>query len=79
MRHRNGLLQDRNMFVIAGTIVSVIRYYKSQSQYDAPKVVPRFLPARLGQIMALYLSYLQPFKEYLVVQVLGGSLHHNTK
>jgi superfamily II DNA helicase RecQ len=74
-RHRNGLLQDRNMFVIAGTMVSVIRYYKSQSQYDAPKVVPRFLPPRLGQIMALYLSYLQPFEEYLVVQVLSGSVH----
>jgi hypothetical protein len=73
MRHRNGLLQDRNMLVIAGMMASVIRYYKSQSQYDAPKVVPRFLPPRLGQIIALYLSYLQPFEEYLVVQVLGGS------
>jgi superfamily II DNA helicase RecQ len=75
MRHRNGLLQDRNMFVIAGTMVTVIRYYKSQSQFDAPKVVPRFLPPQLGQIIALYLSYLQPFEEYLVVQVLGGSVH----
>ena len=75
MRHRNGLLQDRNLFVIGGTMVSVIRYYKSQSQYDAPKVVPRFLPPRLGQIMALYLSYLQPFEEYLIVQVLGGGVH----
>jgi hypothetical protein len=75
MRHRNGLLQDRNIFIIAATVVSVIRYYKSQSQYDAPKVVPRFLPPQLGQIMALYLSYLQPFEEYLMVQVLGGSVH----
>jgi hypothetical protein len=25
--------------------------------------------------MALYLSYLQPFEEYLVVQVLGSSVH----
>jgi hypothetical protein len=25
--------------------------------------------------MALYLSYLQPFEEYLIVQVLGSSLH----
>jgi superfamily II DNA helicase RecQ len=53
----------------------VIWYYKSQSQYDAPKVVLRFLPLQLGQIMALYLSYLQLFQEYLVVQVLGGGLH----
>jgi hypothetical protein len=75
MRHRNGLLQDRNIFIIAATVVSVIRYYKSQSQYDAPKVVPRFLLPQLGQIMALYLSYLQPFEEYLMVQVLGSSVH----
>jgi hypothetical protein len=31
MRHRNGLLQDCNVFIIAATIVSIIRYYKSQS------------------------------------------------
>jgi hypothetical protein len=55
--------------------VLVICYYKSQSQYDAPKVIPRFLPPQLEQIIALYLSYLQPFKEYLVVQVLEGSVH----
>jgi hypothetical protein len=43
MRHRNKLLQNCNIFVIAGTIVSVIRYYKSQSQYNALKVVLCFL------------------------------------
>jgi hypothetical protein len=46
-----------------------------QSQYDVLKVVLRFLPPQLGQIIALYLSYLQPFQEYLIVQVLGGGLH----
>jgi superfamily II DNA helicase RecQ len=74
MRHRNGLLQDRNVFVMDGTVMTVVRYHKSQSQWDKPKVVPRFLPPRLGQIMALYLSYLQPFREFLVVSVLGGGL-----
>ncbi|CAE7173591.1 RecQ family helicase [Pyrenophora teres f. teres] len=74
MRHRNGLLQDRNVFVVGGALMTVVRYHKSQSQWDKPKVVPRFLPPRLGQIMALYLSYLQPFREYLVVNVLSGGL-----
>ena len=37
-------------------------------------MVPRFLPPRLGQVMVLYLSYLQPFREYLVATVLGGGL-----
>jgi superfamily II DNA helicase RecQ len=74
IRFRNGLLQDRNIFVVGGAVMTVVRYHKSQSQWDKPKIVPRFLPPQLGQIMALYLSYLQPFQEYLVVQVLGGSL-----
>jgi len=74
MRHRNGLLQDRNVFVVDGAVMTVVRYHKSQSQWDKPKVVPRFLPPRLGQVMVLYLGYLQPFREYLVVTVLGGGL-----
>lgn len=36
-------------------------------------MVPRFLPPRLGQVMVMYLAYLQPFQEYLTVQGLGGS------
>lgn len=73
MRHRNGVLQDRNIFVMDGQVMTVVRYHKSQSQWDKPKVVPRFLPWRLGQVMATHLAYLQPFAEYLTVQVLGGA------
>ena len=43
-RFRNGYMQDRNVFVIQGHIVIVTRYQKSQSQFDKPKVIPRFLP-----------------------------------
>jgi hypothetical protein len=74
IRHRNELLQDRNIFIVDGAVMTVVRYHKSQSQWDRPKVVRRFLPPHLGQIMALYLSYLQPLREYLVVHVLGGGL-----
>jgi hypothetical protein len=38
-------------------------------------IVLRFLPPRLGQAMVLYLAYLQLFREYLTVQVLGGSFN----
>jgi hypothetical protein len=48
MRHRNGSLQDRNIFVADGQIMTVSRYHKSQSQWDKPKIVPRFLPPQLG-------------------------------
>jgi hypothetical protein len=69
IRHRIGLLQDRNIFIANGAVMTVVRYYKSPSQWDQPKVVPRFLPPQSGQIMALYLSYLQPFRKYLEVHV----------
>ena len=73
MRFRNGALQDRNLFVMDGQMMTVVRYYKSQSQWDKPKVIPRFLPARLSQVLAVYLAYVQPFEEFLTVEVLGGS------
>jgi hypothetical protein len=73
MRHRNGTLQDRNIFVADGQIMTVVRYHKSQSQWDKPKVVPRFLPPQLGQVVAIYLVYIQPFREYLTLQVLQGN------
>ncbi|CAA9965124.1 RecQ family helicase [Pyrenophora teres f. maculata] len=72
IRHRNSFLQDRNIYVVDGQVMTVVRYCKSQAQWDKPKVVPRYLPARLGQVMAVYLVYLQPFCEYLRVHVLGG-------
>jgi hypothetical protein len=73
IRHRNGTLQDRNIFVADGQIMTVVRYHKSQSQWDKPKIVPRFLPPQLGQVMAIYLVYIQPFREYLTLQVLQGN------
>jgi hypothetical protein len=72
MQHCNGVLQDRNIFVIDGQVITVVRYYKSQLQWDKLKVIPRFLPQRLRQVIVVYLAYLQPFQEYLTVKVLGG-------
>jgi uncharacterized membrane protein YgcG len=72
IRFRNGFMQDRNVFVVDGQAMFVTRYHKSQSQWDRPRIVPRFLPSRVGQLLALYLVHLQPFREYLTVHVLGG-------
>ena len=69
LRFKNGYLQDRNVFVVDGIVMTVTRYHKSQSQWDVPKVVPRFLPWRLGQLMVVYLTYVQPFVERLSVTV----------
>ena len=39
---------------------------------DKPKVIPRFLPWRVGQVLVVYLAYVQPVQEYLSVQVKGS-------
>ena len=69
IRFRNGFMQDRNIFVIHGQVVIVTRYHKSQSQWDKPKVIPRFLPWRVGQLLAVYLAYVQPIQELLAAQI----------
>jgi len=71
IRFQNGCLQDRNVFIIDGQVVVVTRYHKSQSQFDRPKVVPRFLPWRVGQLVVIYLAYVQRLREHLLVQVQG--------
>jgi hypothetical protein len=73
MRHRNGTLQDRNIFVANRQIITVVCYHKLQSQWDKPKVVPRFLPPQLRQVIAIYLVYIQPFRKYLTLQVLQSN------
>ena len=32
MRHCNRLLQDRNVFVVDSAVITIVRYYKLQSQ-----------------------------------------------
>ncbi len=68
-RHRNGFLQDRNIFVMDGQVVFITRYHKSQSLFDAPKVILRFMPERVRQLVALYLVYMLPFQERLAEHV----------
>jgi hypothetical protein len=72
LRYKNGLSQDRNIFVLDGLVMSVTRYHKTQSQWDVPKAVPRFMPWRVGQLVTVYLTYVQPLMERLSVAVGHG-------
>lgn len=65
LRFRNGIYQDRNLYLIDGCIVVITRYHKSQALMDQPKVVPRRLTPQLSQIITVYLAYVQPFQEHL--------------
>ena len=71
IRFRNGYMQDRNVFAIHGHLAVVTRYHKSASQFNQPKVVPRFLARRVGQLLAVYLAYAQLLGELLADAVNG--------
>ncbi|KAG6168900.1 hypothetical protein E4U51_001883 [Claviceps purpurea] len=40
--------------------MTVTFYNKTDSQRDSPKIIPRFLPWRAGQLLSSYLVYIQP-------------------
>jgi hypothetical protein len=57
IRHWNGFLQKRNIFVIDGQMMFVTRYHKSQVLFGKPKVILWFLLWRVGQLLAVFLIY----------------------
>ncbi len=72
LRFKNGSYRDRNVFIMDGSVMTVTLYNKTEAEWDIPKVVPRFLPWRVGQLLALYLVYSQPFVEMLSVRTGEG-------
>lgn len=72
LRFRNGVANHRNVFVLDGRVMTVTSYHKSQAMLDMPKMVPRFLPWRSGQIAVIYLTHVRVFAELLSVQVQYG-------
>lgn len=69
LRFRNGVANYRNVFVLDGRVITVTSYYKLQVMLDMPKIVPRFLLQRLGQIVVIYLTYVRVFAKLLSIQV----------
>ena len=60
------MLQDRNLYLIDGQVIVVTRYHKTQSQWDRPKVIARFLPEPVGQLITAYLLYVRPVRTLLL-------------
>jgi hypothetical protein len=52
--------------VIDGQVAVVTRYYKTQTQFDRPKVVLWVLLEPVGQLVAAYLLYVQPLRGMLL-------------
>ena len=49
----------------------VTHYHKMQALFDSGKVIPRFLPDRVSQLVAVYLAFVRPFRDRLDVET-GG-------
>lgn len=60
LRLVNGITRDRSVFVIDGEVVLITQYHKSLAHFDSPKVIPRFLPSRIGQLLVMYMIFIRP-------------------
>lgn len=63
-RH-NGPLGARGIYIWQGSLIYLTRHYKSKRLMGHDFHVARFLPARLGQAVFLYLVYILPFLKLL--------------
>jgi len=52
---------DRNLFLLNGQVVMVLRYHKGQAKSGMEKIIPRFLPAQVGKLVLCYLYFIRPF------------------
>jgi superfamily II DNA helicase RecQ len=68
-RFQNGILQDRNVFVIDARGVIVTRYHKSQALLDRPKVIPRWPAQQVFQLLAIWLAYPRTLRDHLRAQL----------
>ncbi|OLL24154.1 ATP-dependent DNA helicase tlh1, partial [Neolecta irregularis DAH-3] len=76
LRHSNSITQDRNIFIIDGKVTFITLYHKSQVIFRSSKVIPRFLPDKVGQLLAIYLIYIRPFFDQINIST-GGLLKSN--
>ena len=65
IRHANVMHASRNIFIMNGQVMVVTEYHKSQAVTDQPKVIPRFLPDRIGRLLVVYLADVLPFRQLI--------------
>ena len=52
---------DRNLFLLNGQVMMVLRYHKGQAKSGMEKIIPRFVPAQVGKLVLCYLYFVRPF------------------
>lgn len=65
LKLRNSWASMRSFYIVDGVVMFLSQWEKNQSRTNAPKLIPRFLPSCLGQMLVAYLADVQPFLSYL--------------
>ena len=60
---------QRHLFWARGTLMLATQYDKSRSLTQRNKLIARFFPKRLAQLMKLYLLYIRPMEWYSIKQL----------
>ena len=58
---RNTVHKRRNIVLYGNHVVVATDYHKGTAQYASQKIIPRFLPERLGRVLVAYLAHIRPF------------------
>ncbi|KAG5927686.1 hypothetical protein E4U60_007959 [Claviceps pazoutovae] len=73
LRFKNGCVRPRNFFLLDGYVMTVTYYNKTDAEWDRPKIIPRFQPWRVGQLLSSYLVYDQPLAALIGDELGDGS------
>ena len=66
IRHENSMIGGaRNMFIEDGMVVLVARYHKGYQMTGDVKIIHRYLPREVGELLVWYLWLVQPFQREL--------------
>lgn len=63
IRYRNSEQERRNIFIKDGIVVFISQYYKGFHVKNDAKVIFRYLPRKIGEVVVQYLQLVLPFIE----------------
>jgi hypothetical protein len=73
LRHTN-TMHHRNIFVEDGLVSTVTTYHKGYSVTGSTKIIHRYLPKEVGELLVYYLWLILPFSQALDTLALGHDL-----
>lgn len=71
LRYRNGLNDERNVYLDETLVSIVYRYNKTRNLFERSKQVARFLSAKASSLLVIYLLYVRPVENMMVRCTVG--------